>query len=69
MFFFFFFSLFLHDSKTKKTESCDPRIRMAAGSGMKNIHALIPIVGSGEAASVEEITQQSVWEEEPAYVR
>ena len=26
-------------------------------------------VGSGEAASAEEITQQCVWEEEPAYVR
>ena len=31
-------------------------IRMTAGSGMKDIQALIPIVGSGKAASAEEIT-------------
>ena len=42
---------------------------MVAGSGMKNIQALIPIVGSGEAASAEEIMQQSVLKEEPAYGR
>ena len=42
---------------------------MTAGSGMKDIQALIPIVGNGEAASAEEITQQSVLEEEPAYGR
>ena len=43
--------------------------QMAAGSGMRNIIALIPNVGSGEAASAEEITQCFVVEEEPAYVR
>ena len=43
---------------------------MAADSGMKNnIIALIPNVESGEAASAEEITQYSLVEEEPAYVR
>ena len=42
---------------------------MAAGSGMEDIQALIPIVGSGEAASAEEITQQSISLEEPAYRR
>ena len=31
--------------KTKKTESCDRMNQMAAGSGMKNIIALIPNVG------------------------
>ena len=36
---------------------------------MKDIQALIPIVGSGEAASAEEITQKSVRREEPAYER
>ena len=30
---------------------------------------MAPGVGSGEAASAEEITQHSVWEEEPAYGR
>ena len=42
---------------------------MTAGSGMKDIQALIPIVRSGEAANAEEIMQQSVWKEEPAYGR
>ena len=42
---------------------------MAADSGMKNNNALIPDVGSGEAASAEEITQCSVVKEESAYVR
>ena len=70
--FFFFFllsSLFLQVRKTEKTEICDPMNQMAAGSGMKNNIALIPNVESGEAASVEEITQYSVVEEELAYVR
>ena len=42
---------------------------MAAGSEMENIQALIPNVGSGEAACAEEITQYSVVVEEPEYVR
>ena len=42
---------------------------MVADSGMENLQALIPIVGSGEAANAEEIMQQSVWKEEPAYGR
>ena len=68
-FFFFFFSLFLQDSK-QKTESCDPRIRMAAGSGMENIQALIPNVGEwGGRLCGRRITQCSVVEEEPAYGR
>ena len=43
--------------------------QMVASSGMENIQALIPNVGSGEAASAEEITQCSAVKEEPAYVR
>ena len=33
--------------KNRKIECCDPKIRMAADSEMKNIQALIPNVGSG----------------------
>ena len=36
------------NTKNRKPECCDPKVRMAAGSGMKDIQALIPIVGSGE---------------------
>ena len=42
---------------------------MTAGSGMKNIQALIPIVGSGQGRLCGRgITQQSVLEEEPDIV-
>ena len=43
---------------------------MAAGSGMKDIQALIPIVGlSIKAVNAKEITQSICVEEEPAYRR
>ena len=43
---------------------------MADDNGMKNIQALSnQMLGVGEAASAEEITQQSVSKEEPAYGR
>ena len=41
-------SLFLQDTNNRKTECCDPKILMTVGSGIKDIQALIPIVGSGE---------------------
>ena len=34
------------NTKNRKTECCDPKILMAAGSGMKDIQALIPNVGN-----------------------
>ena len=44
----FFSSLlcFFKIQKTEKNRSCDPKVLMAADSGMKDIQALIPIVGS-----------------------
>ena len=70
-FFFFFFSLhcFFKIQKKQKNRMCDPKVLIMAGSGMKDIQALIPNVGNAEASSAEEITQHSVWEEESAYGR
>ena len=44
-------------------------IRMTTGSGMEDIQDLNQLLGVGEAACAEEVTQQSALEGEPAYGR
>ena len=56
--------------KAEKTECCDPKIRMGASSVMKDIHALIPNVGSGEGRQCRrDHTTIICGEEIPAYGR
>ena len=56
--------------QNRETEYCVPKIRMAAGSGMEDIQALIPIVGDEQGRQCgRDHTIRICGEEEPAYGR